>query len=112
MLVIFANPKMNRKDQLLIWLEEKPEDAFLRFALALEWITEGNDENAEAIFAKLIEDESNYVATYYHYGALIERKGDEDGASKIYEKGMEICKQLKETHAFNELRSVWEELNY
>jgi len=103
---------MNRKQQLLEWLKDKPKDTFLRYALATEWVAEGNDVEAEQVFKSLLEDEPNYVATYYHYGALLERKNLETEASVIYEKGMEICKEQDEKHAFNELRSVWEELNY
>lgn len=103
---------LNRKDQLNLWIKEKPQDPFLWYALATEYISEGDDGDAEKIFSKLIKDHPNYHPTYYHLGQLYERAGKDDAAISIYKKGMEVCQQLGEQHAFNELRSVLEELEF
>lgn len=103
---------MNRKAQLLQWIAEKPEDAFLNYALATEYVSENNDAEAEKIFNKLVEKEPDYFATYYHYGQLLERKGQNDKAIDIYKKGMEVCQSLNNKHAYSELRSVLEELEF
>jgi tetratricopeptide (TPR) repeat protein len=103
---------MDRKSQLLEWIAEKPDDPFLNYALATEFVSEGNDAEAENIFSFLVINEPNYFATYYHYGQLLERIGQNDKAIVIYKKGMEICNSLDNKHAYSELRSVLEELEF
>lgn len=104
--------KMQRKEQIQKWLEEKPEDSFLLYALATEYIAEGNDKEAESIFKNLIKNDPEYYATYYHLGQLQERNGEDDLAIETYKKGMEICDKIGNKHAFGELRSVLEELEF
>ena len=103
---------MNRKSQIQEWLLEKPKDAFLNYALAMEYIAEGNDDEAESILNELIQKEPEYHASYYHLGALYERNNELKRAENVYEIGMKVCKSLGETHAYNELHAVYEELIY
>ena len=63
---------MERKAQLIAWLAESPKDNFLKYALATEFVAEGNDDKAGELFQQLITEEPNYYATYYHYGQLLE----------------------------------------
>lgn len=101
---------MDRKTQLKAWLKKQPKDAFLRYALATEYIAEGKDIDAEDIFKALIADEPKYYATYYHYGQLLERKNDTENAQLIYEQGIAICQASKETFAQRELQAALDEL--
>ncbi len=103
---------MDRMEQLKKWLEENPSDPFLHYAIATEHVAGDNDEEAEKIFTLLVREHPTYFATYYHYGMLMERRGDEDAAISIYKKGMEVTRELGEQHAYNELRSVLEELEF
>lgn len=45
---------MNRIEQLEIFLKETPNDAFLNYALATEYVSMGDDEKAEFIFRGLL----------------------------------------------------------
>lgn len=103
---------MKRKEQIMEWLKEKPNDAFLLYALATEYIAENNDTEAELIFLELVKQQPDYYATYYHLGQLQERKGNDDIAIETYKTGMEVCQKQNNKHAYNELRSVLEELEF
>jgi len=103
---------MNRIDQLQEFLKESPGDNFLMHALALEFLKEGNEEKAAACFEQNLVSNPSYVATYYHFGKLLERSGKTDLAIDIYQQGMKIAETLGDRHAFSELRSVYEELAY
>ncbi len=103
---------MNRIEQILAFLKENPNDNFLVHALALEYIKEGNDEEAEKCFRKNIENNIAYIGTYYHLGKLMERQGETEEAIHIYQQGMEQAKKANDQHAYSELRSVYEELIY
>ncbi len=103
---------MNRKEQVVAFLKENPEDAFLNYALAQEHISEGNDAAAEIIFKNLLKNQPDYVATYYHLGKLQERKGEKENAMDIYRLGIDKAKEKKEQHALSELQSALLELEY
>lgn len=103
---------MERIEQLKIYLKETPDDSFLNYALATEYIALGQDQMALDIFKKLVEKDPKYFATYYHLGKLYERIDDEEKAIHAYEQGLEITKELGEKHAYGELRGAYEELTF
>jgi len=104
--------RMNRIEQLNEFLKESPGDNFLTHALALEYIKQGNDEEARYWFEKNLEGSPQYVPTYYHLGKLLERNGYTEEAIRVYGAGMEQAKAVGDQHAFSELRSVYEELTF
>ena len=103
---------MNRIEQLLRFLSEQPNDSFLIHALALEYQKAGDDEQARYYFEQNLHKAPGYIATYYHLGKLLERKGAVQDAIAIYEQGMQQARAAGDDHAFSELRSVYEELTY
>jgi Tfp pilus assembly protein PilF len=103
---------MSRIDQIQELLKENPADSFLQHALALEYVKQGDDENAKHVFETLLLANPDYVGSYYHLAKLHERCGREEEAVRVYERGMEIARQLGEQHAYSELRSAYEYLIY
>jgi Tfp pilus assembly protein PilF len=94
------------------FLKADPTDSFVQHALALEYIKLGDDGEARRLFETIIEREPGYIGTYYHLAKLLERNRDNDGAIKVYEKGMEEAKKLGDNKALGELRGAYEELIY
>jgi len=101
-----------RIEQLQQWLQKDPADNFTNYALAMEYVSIGNNDEAKSILENLIKTQPDYHASYYHLGQLLERLGDNEQAILVYKKGMEVTKKLGEQHAFGELRSVLEELEF
>lgn len=101
---------MDRIKKLEEFLQQNPADSFLKHALALEYIKLGNDNEGQKFFEEIVAKDPDYIGTYYHLAKLLERKGDNEGAISIYEKGMQIAKKNGERHAYGELKSAWEEL--
>lgn len=99
-----------RIEHIKRYLKKTPDDLFMSYALATEYVALGMDDLALDIYVHLVSNNPNYFATYYHLGKLYERIGDDDKAEKCYEKGMEITRELGEKHAHGELRGAYEEL--
>jgi tetratricopeptide (TPR) repeat protein len=97
---------INRIEKLTEMLNDNPTDCFVMFALGLENIKLQNNEAALNLFKKILITDENYSGVYYHLGKLYERLNDTANAEITYEKGLEICKKLKEQHNYNELRGA------
>jgi tetratricopeptide (TPR) repeat protein len=103
---------MNRIEKIQEMLKASPNDNFLRHALALEMVKEGNDEEAKQLFLQILNESPDYIGSYYHLAKLLERNGDIESAILWYEKGMKAAKEAKDNHAYTELQSAYEDLVY
>lgn len=97
---------MSRLEQLLNFLRDSPQDAFLTFAIAKEYEGMGDSEKALEFYRKLSNENEDYVGTYYHLGKLYEKMGQGENALSIYKKGMEIAQKQGDRHAFSELAAA------
>lgn len=100
---------MERIERLREMLKESPKDSFLMHALALENIKIGKDEDAKALFIEILDNNPEYVGSYYHLAKLLERSKDDVAALEIYEKGMLQAKAVNDKHAYNELMMARDE---
>jgi Tfp pilus assembly protein PilF len=103
---------MNRIEQIKQMLEKTPGDDFLKHALALEYLKTGEEETAKDCFIGLLKNNPQYVGSYYHLALLLDRLGERDEAIRYFEQGMQLAKEKGDNHAFNELRSAYEEMIY
>lgn len=103
---------MNRIEQIKQMLEKTPGDDFLKHALALEYLKVGEEESAKECFIGLLKNNPQYVGSYYHLALLLDRLGERDEAICYFEQGMKMAKDKGDQHAFNELRSAYEEMVY
>ncbi len=97
---------MDRLQQLLIYLAENPKDSFLQFALALEYLKKGENDEGLKYFEALIENDADYVGTYYHLGKLYNKLGRKKDAENCYTKGLLIATKLNDQHSFAELQNA------
>ena len=101
-----------RIEKLKAYLAESPGDAFLRHALALEYVKMGDDLAASFYFQQNLQDQPGYVATYYHLGKAYERTGARDKAIDTYNEGMLQAKKAGDMHTYNEIQGALEDLIY
>ncbi len=97
----------NRLEQLLKFFEQEPNDPFLQYALATEYLRNNKLEMALFYYERLINNHQNYVGTYYHLGKLYELLGRKEDAIKTYYDGIQISKNKKDFHALSELQGVY-----
>ena len=101
---------MNRIEQIKEMLVAHPGDSFLQHALALEFIKIEEDEKARELFQNLLQENENYVGSYYHLGKLLERNDKINDAKEVYERGMLKAKECGDMHTYNELQTAYEDL--
>lgn len=101
---------MQRLEKLLELLKQDPADSFLLHALAMEYMGQGQGAKAKEIFENLLQNDPDYIGSYYQLGKLIEQEEQYSEAAQWYEKGMEVAQKLKNAKAYNELRSALEEI--
>ena len=92
-----------RLELLKRYLLEDPADSFLRYALALEFISLNETIQAYQQLEKLLNDDPDYLAGYYMAGKTAESLGRSTDSLKWYTKGIEVAKMQKDQHTMNEL---------
>jgi tetratricopeptide (TPR) repeat protein len=101
--------EINRLDKLLEFIKNEPNDEFLKYALATEYLRLNQVDKSLGYYEDLVNNHPQYSGTYYHLGKLYEALDRKEDAIKIYEKGMEITKAKRDNHAFSELQAVYRE---
>lgn len=99
----------NRLDQLLEFLNAAPDDPFNLYALAAEYVKQDRDDLARERFEELLVKAPEYVATYYHFGKLLERAEETDRAMSVYKTGIEKAEAAGKSRDARELRDALSE---
>lgn len=92
-----------RLEQLLQMLQNSPNEAFLRFAIAKEYEKQADWETALSYYLKIETDNPDYVGMYYHLGKTYEQLDQYEKAFLTYEKGMQVAKKAGDQHSLSEL---------
>lgn len=97
---------VNRIHSLLEMLINEPDDVFLNYALGIEYMTISDFKQAEIQFKKVLNLNTNYIATYYQLGKLLEAQTRIIEALEFYNIGLEKAKQVKNNKAINEFNEA------
>ncbi len=101
----------DRINKLLEFYTATPNDTFVIYALANEYIQSGNDDEALKYYNILLENFPDYVATYYHIGKLYARRDMKEQALALYKTGMQKAQLAKDNHSFAELQTAYTNLD-
>lgn len=101
---------MDRRKALQAMLEQKPDDAFVKYALALEYQKHGDAEQALATFERVLAEHEAYVPAYLMAGMACTKFGRPDRAREILEKGLKIAQAQGESQAHSEIADALAEL--
>jgi tetratricopeptide (TPR) repeat protein len=96
-----------RLNKLLAFLSTEPNDPFILYALATEYNSLNDTEQAFYYYLKLVEEHPSYIGTYYHLGKLYQKQGETDKAVAIYQLGMQRSREKGDRHAFSELQGAY-----
>ena len=97
-----------RMNNLIEMLKAEPEDVFLNYALAVEFVGQEKYSEAENQFLKTLQLNNDYLPCYYQLGQAAEKLNKEKEALEYYHKGVELAKKQNNNKALNELNeSIW-----
>ncbi|TDI69640.1 MAG: tetratricopeptide repeat protein [Bacteroidetes bacterium] len=97
---------MDRLKKLLEYHDEDPDDSFIRFALATEYLKLGQEEKARNSFEELVSHDPDYVGTYFHLGKLYERLDQNERAIQVFKNGITVAGAQSDMHSRAELQSA------
>ncbi len=100
----------SRLEKLLDFIQSEPDDPFLKYALATEYLRLNDSQKALSYYEDLLNNHPDYVGTYYHLGKLYEALNRKQDAQVTYEKGIKITREKRDNHALAELQAVYNEL--
>src|SRR5262245_1634365 len=99
-----------RRQQIEAMLASDPTDAFLRYALAMEYVSAGEDDRAIAEFKRLVHEHPRYVAGYHQCGQAFARQNLPVEAREILDRGIRVATQCGEMHAAEEMTGLLQNL--
>jgi Tfp pilus assembly protein PilF len=99
-----------RKQQIEEMLAEDPNDSFLRYGLAMEHVSAGQDEEAARCFDELLRVAPDYVPGYMQAGRTLERLHREEEARAQYQAGIDVARRKGDLHAAEEMQGFLDNL--
>ena len=101
---------MSRLDQMLVFLEQDPNDSFSRYAVALEYASQRQFPTAIEQLNELRRRDPDYVALYYQLGEMQSKMEEWDLAEQAYTEGIAVARRIGDTHTLSELQMALDEL--
>lgn len=103
---------MDRIEQIHKLLELQPDDVFLHYALAMEFVSVDKYDEAISKLEFIRNSHPDYLPLYYQLAGLYEKTGLSDKAINIYSIGMQVAEKSGDRKTYGELRSAYEELTF
>ncbi|HEY7157881.1 MAG TPA: hypothetical protein VH575_28240 [Gemmataceae bacterium] len=100
----------SRKQQIEEMLAEDPNDPFLRYGLAMEHVSAGQDEEAVRCFQELLRVAPEYVPAYMQAGRTLARLQRDEEARELFRTGIAMARQKGDLHAAEEMQGFLEGL--
>lgn len=105
-----TDQKKSRREVLEAFVAEKPDDAFSRYGLALEYMNSGDAANAETQFRELLKRNPGYVPGYQMLGQLLAKQLRTDDARTVLREGISAAATAGNGHAQAEMEGFLAEL--
>ena len=87
-------------------LASGPEDVFLNFSLAMEYVKAGRQEEAVTQFARVTDLDPDYIAAYSQQAAALIALGRKDEAQVVLREGIEAAERTGDTHAAQQMNET------
>jgi predicted Zn-dependent protease len=102
--------KKSRRQMLEEFIAQKPNDAFVRYGLAMECANTGDAAAAGEHFQALLAAHPEYVAGYFQYGQLLAKTGRAEEARSLLSAGIDAARRTGDDHARSEMEAALADL--
>jgi predicted Zn-dependent protease len=99
-----------RKQQIEEMLVSDPNDPFLRYGLAMEHVSAGDDAAAAKCLQDLITVTPDYVPGYQQLGQVLLRQGRTGEARQAWRQGVQAAEKAGNFHARDEMQGFLDNL--
>lgn len=93
----------SRRERIVQMLNDEPDDAFLRYSLAMELDKEGQHEGSLETFQGLMQDQPPHVPSFFMAAQQLARLERVEEAQTILRTGIEEARRQNESHAAGEM---------
>ncbi len=94
---------MSRLEQIVKMLETEPDDVFLNFGLAMEYVREGRPDDAVRQFDRVIELDPAYIPAHFQKGNTLIKMARPAEARAALELGIATARNIGDPHAAEEM---------
>jgi Tfp pilus assembly protein PilF len=103
--------KKTRRELLEDFVAKKPDDAFSRYGLAMEYMNSGDPAAADTQFQALLERNADYIPAYLMYGQFLARESRTDEAKQVLSNGIAAASKMHNEHARSEMETLLKDLS-
>jgi len=103
---------MDRIETIKHLLTENPNDIFLNYALAMEYMSLSDWNSSIDQLEWIRSKHPDYLALYYQLAHVYEKLNNSNMAIEVYEQGIELAIKLSDKKTQLELKSALEELTF
>ena len=100
-----------RKEQLEAMLADEPGDAELRYMLAMEHLSEGDEEGALRHFFELFDRAPDYPPAYHMAARTLQRLDRFEEAREVLGRGIPVAQKRGDLHAAAEMQELLDNLD-
>ncbi|RMF39214.1 MAG: hypothetical protein D6753_14340 [Planctomycetota bacterium] len=100
----------SRREKIEAMLAEEPGDVFLRYSLAMEMASTGEQDGALELFDALTREEPPHVPAFFRCGQLLAESERVDEARDYLRRGIEAARQQGDLHAAAEMSELLADL--
>jgi len=101
---------MTRRAKLEALLQQDPDDVFLRYALALQCASDGDDAAALTGFDELLARDPHYVPAWFQLAQLLARTGNVERSRQVLQQGIQVAQAAGDSHALGEMQGFLAQL--
>jgi tetratricopeptide (TPR) repeat protein len=101
---------IERREKISAMLRDEPNDAELRYMLAMEHVSEDNDDAAVKCFEEIFAVAPDYAPAYHQAGRALQRLNRFDEARTVILRGVAAARMSGDDHAAGEMQGLLENL--
>jgi tetratricopeptide (TPR) repeat protein len=88
--------------QLQQMLKDEPNDLFLNYSIAMEYLSAGDIQKAIKAFQRTLQLKPDYIPAFYQLGKAYESISEMEKALSYYRQGLDLARLQKNNKSVNE----------